>query len=334
MPLFETIPIETEEVRRLVQEHWGLELGNCIKASQNHTFIATSSKGDDNDKPIQFIVRVTPDPENNRSEGIQVELTLLDFLQSHSLSVCAAIPSQKTHSLMIREKDLDICVFNFAKGAPVVYTEWTWMTDRTYVTGVGRWMSRLHQLTRQFAQERPELVQKIRNWTELHDNLLAEAPVDPHDVELQKDPQAFGIIHGDINPSNYFWEAETQLPCVFDWDQMQMSWFAYDLAQPIWGVVMKKGDPDTPGWELANPELYTDWLLEGYESELPNGEKVDRAVLKRMLGLRRELYRRFCTKALDELDPESFMGKFCAKVVEWFRREDAANQEQQQQQQS
>ena len=59
MPLFENfIPIDREEVAKIVADHWEIELGPTIKASQNHTFLATKRSNQE----IKVIVRVTPDP--------------------------------------------------------------------------------------------------------------------------------------------------------------------------------------------------------------------------------------------------------------------------------
>lgn len=60
MPLFETVPINSLDVGRIVKENWELELGECLKASQNHTFVATRNSS-------RFAVRVTPDPTNKVS---------------------------------------------------------------------------------------------------------------------------------------------------------------------------------------------------------------------------------------------------------------------------
>ena len=77
MPLFETIPINHDEVRQIVHKHWDIALGKCLKESQNHTFLAESSSGQ------KFIVRVTPDPENKREKSTQLELKLLDYLTAN-----------------------------------------------------------------------------------------------------------------------------------------------------------------------------------------------------------------------------------------------------------
>jgi methylmalonyl-CoA mutase N-terminal domain/subunit len=48
MPLFEqSIPINRDEISKIVAQHWDIELGGIIKASQNHTFLATKKSNQD-----------------------------------------------------------------------------------------------------------------------------------------------------------------------------------------------------------------------------------------------------------------------------------------------
>ena len=318
MPLFESLPIDVDEVRQLVRSHWNVELGSCLKASQNHTFV-----GENKDKE-RFIIRVTPDPEKKRLSSTELEVALLQYLHAHDLPVCPSIPSSLTSSSVVVSGSLIVCLFNYAKGEPVVYTDWKWMTDRRIVVALGRWFARLHQLTRRFVDEQPELASRARLWTTLHDGVLAGVQVDERDRLSALDSTQFGIIHGDVNPSNYFWDEQIGMPSMFDWDQLQQSWFLYDLSAPIRGVVHleRNGSPiDQSPVPQANSQLYTEWILQGYEEE-NRGQTVDRLALQRMILIRRELYRRFCRLAVLELPPEHPMAKFCQMINECFDKEE------------
>eukprot|EP01105_Mastigella_eilhardi_P010145 TRINITY_DN2377_c0_g1_i1.p1 TRINITY_DN2377_c0_g1~~TRINITY_DN2377_c0_g1_i1.p1 ORF type:complete len:341 (-),score=91.44 TRINITY_DN2377_c0_g1_i1:744-1766(-) len=325
--LFSSTPVSEEAVRRAVADHWGLSLGACLKASQNHTFDAVR----DCAYPRRFVVRVTPETDDEssrkRQEALDVEAAFLDYLERHSLPVCAPVPSRVTGKEVVRvpvagdaAACLFICVFPYADGEPVLFQEYRWMTDREHVAGLGRWLGRLHCLSRQFAAEYPEVAARGRQWTQLHADLLA-------DVSITNSPgegvDVFGLIHGDVNPSNYFWDAAGGLPCMFDWDQLQRCWFMYDLAQPVWAVVMLAGagSPLDGGKAVpeADPARYTDWLVEGYEQETK--QWVDHGWLQQMVCLRRELYRRFCKLALHEVPADSVMGKFCAFITNWLETE-------------
>lgn len=317
MPLFDTTTIDVEQVRQLAHDHWGVELGECLKASQNHTFLAKKGTTE------KFVLRVTPDPENKRYDTIKLEVALLNYLYENKLPVCQAVQSSITSCAVVRSDPLILCLVTFATGEPIVFTDWKWMTDREIVVGLGRWFANLHKLTRRFAQEQPELAAHARLWTTLHEGVLSGVPVDERDRQVESDPEHFGIIHGDVNPSNYYWDPAVGMPCMFDWDQLQRCWFLYDLSAPVWGAIMleRTGSPiDRSPVPQANSKLYTDWLLEGYESN--GGLAVDREALQRMVIIRRELYRRFCRAAVLELPADHPMAGFCRFIVEFFDKEE------------
>jgi len=218
---------------------------------------------------------------------------------------------------MVLDNDNILCVFTYATGEEVVYQDWKWL-NKEIVVGVGKWFGLLHQHSKAFSKEHPDLAAKARHWKTLHDSILAEVVTDKQDDAIVGDAQHYGVIHGDVNPSNYFWDASLGMPFMFDWDQMQSCWFLYDLSAPIWGVYVleKKGNNGTPV-PTASVENYTNWLLEGYEPII--GSKVDRDALKRMIAIRRELYLRFCTRAVGEIeDKTSPMAVFCQSMVDFF----------------
>jgi Ser/Thr protein kinase RdoA (MazF antagonist) len=321
MPLYNTITVDENEVRRLISEHWNINLGKCLKSAQNHTYIATAETNSKvNESDLQkFIVRVTPDPDQSRVGPTNLELDLLQYLEDHNLPVCVAVPrNSSTKELILVENQNIIVVFKHARGEPVDFVAFKWMLEKERVVGVGRWMGKLHNLTRQYVQERPELVSHARHWTQLHDGVLKDVSVHPDDRGRESDPLAFSLIHGDVNPSNYFWIPERGLPDMFDWDQLQRSWLMYDLSQPIFGVEMLAGagNPFTGGeCPEANPNQFREWIVEGYEAE---GHKVDKQHLDRMILIRIELYRLFCSKGLAEVAPDSGLAKFFEFIMKWL----------------
>jgi len=319
MPLFETTPIDEARVRTLVREGWSLELGKCLKASQNHTYEATKEGTED-----KYIVRVTPDHQHERLESIRAEIDLLRYLHSKGLLVCPSVTTSKEpREELVQNDDVVIVVFNYARGAPVLdFVDFRWITDQRQPEGIGRWLAKFHALSKCYAKERPEMVEKFRGWRDLHDGILKDVPLDPADVASSNDPNSFGIIHGDVNISNFLWDTSSQLPIMFDWDQSQRAWYLYDLSSPIWTVITmaKGGNPiDKTPVPQADVQTYTEHLLRGYETE--SGEKVDRSALQRMIAIRRQLYKRFCKKAVDELPEDHSMAKFCAYMNTWLDKE-------------
>jgi hypothetical protein len=116
---------------------------------------------------------------------------------------------------------------------------------------------------------------------------------------------------------------------VFDTDQVQQGWWEYDLAQSAIASLMLHEAGSIPAGDpvpQAQPAFFLDRLVEGYEA-VAGAPRVDRARLARMLALRKDFYRRFCTRAQAEGDVPPAMAWFVAYVMErWFagNNDDAA----------
>lgn len=322
MPLFPKCNVDRDTLASITLQHWQVQLGELLRASQNQTFLAKSLS----DSNLSFIVRATPDPESKKTRSVQVEFAFLEYLKEHHLPVCPAVPSKLTGERVVKVGDLLVSVFTFAVGSPVDFCKWEWMA-KVQVVGVGRWLGKMHMLSKQFTKEHSDVFNNARDWTDLHDRILQGVPISQEDLNTIGNSDYFGLIHGDVHVGNYFWDDSVSMPCLYDWDQVQRCWFLYDVAQPIWSVMMLEGAgspfASTPEQKVSVPQAnsaqYTEWLIEGYEQEFTCG-KVDRLALARMVDLRRQLYTRFCQKALQdkEVEWDSAMGKFCRCLLRWL----------------
>ena len=300
MPLFcEAIPVNHEQVSKIVLENWNVRLGKCIKESQNHTFFA------ENDQE-QFIVRVTPDPISERFEQFKDEMSLILYMHNKGLGVCPPIAIKSNAKVyVIREGDLNISVFTLAKGKGLPFPEFRWMTDEKVVIATGRWLGQFHTFSKQFMIDCPEIANRMRMWNTLHDGVMSEYVPDEIDSKQINDPNKWGVLHGDVNPSNWFYCEEEDSLYVFDWDQCQQGWFMLDVAQTCHAPQMLKshgmpvnGDPVPE----ADPEKYNSLIIKGYEEAAGEGS-FDKAQLERMEINREEFYKRFCLRAQNEFVP-------------------------------
>jgi uncharacterized protein (DUF2252 family) len=155
----------------------------------------------------------------------------------------------------------------------------------------------------------------LTRWDDVHDGILRGSEPPP----LPDSPDHFGVIHGDLNPSNFHLirvEGESGVEIdVFDFDQCQVGWFLYDMSQPIFAVQMAchAGMPlSGDKVEGLDVDMFTEWLLEGY------GGEVDRQGLTACVALRRSLYERFCRRAKAEGDLPAGMAAFIDWVVAAF----------------
>jgi Ser/Thr protein kinase RdoA (MazF antagonist)/endonuclease/exonuclease/phosphatase family metal-dependent hydrolase len=264
---------------------------------------------------------------------------------------------------------ITVAVFEFSRGKPVDLAGTDWATDLSLARKCGAFLGSLHALTREFAAKTPEWAGQVRAVDELHDGLLAPSlrltfssvdgdaagerdvegvviasPLLSEDIEAfrLRDPQRVGVLHGDLNASNFFVVdglgdaavGDASSLSVFDWDQLQLGFWEYDLAQTLFAVHMlgRAGAvlAGTPV-ELANDEsCVVRALVSGYEAE--SGRPVALHTLQRMVELRRVFYETFCRRAVQELAPEGElirtelegMFAFMKYIVGWFDRERAA----------
>ena len=296
-----------------------------IKAAQNHTFEATSGQ---DDTQIKRVVRVTPDPQGKHLARITNEVAFVDYItKSGELShICGPLRSIDG-ALLVQEKGLILVVSEYAIGAPLDFLTYRWMTDESVVVAWGRWLAQFHILSRKFSAEHPTIARNIQRWDEMHHGILKGSAIHPDDEAVVGDIQHYGVLHGDLNVSNFFFAeaTETSPPTlsVFDWDQTQQGWYLWDVAQTLLTVHMLAGAGsvvDGTPVPLTNPAQFTAWMVQGYES-ITGANTVDLARLQRMLELRKHFYKTFCRKAQEQGEIPKDMEHFIHYINAWFDKE-------------
>jgi Ser/Thr protein kinase RdoA (MazF antagonist) len=317
MPLFDqTIEVSSNEVAQIVAANWNLQLGKIIKASQNHTFEAVEQS-----TGIKFVVRVTPDPEVKYQQRVEKELIFVNYCVASNKIQHICAPIKNIHgNYLIRSGDLLIIVSEWAKGAPLDFMSYRWMTDRNIVIAWGKWLAELHQVSKQFSVDHPETATTVQRWDQVHSCILEGSEIHSDDIAVMKDPEHYGVLHGDLNVSNLFFVDETQTLSVYDWDQTQQGWYLFDVAQSELAVYMLNEAGSLVDGSVvseANPVQFEEWMVEGYESVAGVGS-VDRARLTRMVNLRKHFYEKFCRTAVAQGDLPKDMEYFVKYVVGWF----------------
>ena len=174
------------------------------------------------------------------------------------------------------------------------------MRGEKVIKAWGRFFAQLHKISRNFGKEHPDVVKRIQKWDEIHCSILKGTKISPEDEAVVKDPQHYGVLHGDLNTSNIHYVDEKDILSVYDTDQVQVGWYLFDVAQACFTIVMlESGGMPISGTKVegANPKEFIDTIIEGYESE---GEKIDRDRLLRMIEVKKQLYLRFSKQALIE----------------------------------
>ena len=108
-----------------------------------------------------FQVRATPDPSGEQLQRIRNEMHLILYLAAARLEhVCPPIAvtahAAASASLgedfdagayVVHEAGLTLVVFEHARGEPVNFGDWLWVSDQAFARAWGRWMALLHQQT-------------------------------------------------------------------------------------------------------------------------------------------------------------------------------------------
>lgn len=349
MPLFNLkIDVDVNRITEVVSEHWGIQLGSVIKASQNHTYNASNSAG------IKFVVRVSL-AEDSSLHRVDDEITFVNFLVEHKLNhICAPVAktsrsneaNSRSDDFILNDRGLTVVVFEWAIGEPIDFMAYKHLTDRNLIFAWGATLAHMHRVSRLFTVAHPERSRRMQRWDQIHQGIMKGSVIHPDDEAVVSDPQHFGVIHGDLNCSNFFYCEKTRVLSVFDWDQTQQGWYLWDVAQACVSVhMLAEGGSLVDGSPVpeAQPERFITWLLEGYESVSCSnrdsngvGEEsvftaansvtsckpgsVDRTRLMRMIALRKSFYERFCRQAIEEGDVPADMMHFIEYVVRWFDR--------------
>ena len=116
---------------------------------------------------------------------------------------------------------------------------------------------------------------------------------------------------------------------VFDWDQVQLSWFLYDLSSVVFfPYMLTQAETWMDGQLTPSQDVYEqwfEWVASGYEDGLQEAvkdvttNKVNRDVFRRMVLLRRNFYVRFCRRALVEINEDIAMGKTDAETLQGMK---------------
>ena len=229
MPLFETtIEIDHKQVGQILMKNWKIKLGKLLKASQNHTF-----QGFSIDDSKKYSIRVTPDPEKKHVQRIEDQIMFVNYCIKSELKhlVSPIVPLTFQEKLFLVQGNLIIAVFEWARGSPLNFMEFRWMKDKAVINAWGRFFGEMHQISRKFSKDHPEIAKRIQNWDQIHCAILAGTKLHPDDLAVIDDPNHFGVLHGDLNCSNIYYVDDGDYLSVYDTDQVQRGFYLFDLAQ-------------------------------------------------------------------------------------------------------
>jgi Ser/Thr protein kinase RdoA (MazF antagonist) len=228
-----------------------------------------------------FILRLSFRPDRSIDQ-IRAELDFVEYLAGKGIQVSEPVPSRNGKLVeVIRAKGVDFRIAAFIKGEGIRVPDngYQYRTDapiEEYFQNWGQILAQMHQATKRY--EPPDHQIRRPGWFELHQNRLAltsELPDHLHLVRtriqstldaiqsLPKEPDAYGLIHGDFNDGNFTVDYSNGKITVFDFDDCCYFWFMYELAS-AWeggiGRTMFSNRDDRKSFM----EHYMDQVLQGY----------------------------------------------------------------------
>ena len=218
------------------------------------------------------ILRITH-ADHRQPEQIEAELHFILHLRDSGCPVAAPLPSNAGNWVEpVSDEDGDskfyAVVFEYL-AAPLV----RWGTDaenRKTLFELGRWLGIAHRASQSYV---PKDIARF-HWfnDDMYENPDQFFP--ESEPELRKEfgdlihwlnshpasPENYGLIHGDLNPSNYRVDGSKFI--AIDFDDCCYHWFAYDIA-----IAMMSSRP----LPVKYRHPYLQVVLEGYASERDPG---------------------------------------------------------------
>lgn len=220
------------------------------------------------------ILRITH--SSHRSEDqIIAELDWVNFLAEHAIPVARPWLSKNqrfTETFPVDNTYFTAVVFEFAPGQLIENAdpaEWNTGLFRS----MGQIIGSMHRITKEYHPA--HIPQRRPHWyeDELIENARQCLPPDQIQAadelgeilnqfnQLPASPDDYGLVHNDVNPTNF--HVENEKITLFDFDDCAYNWFINDIAvaMPLYSSMFLK-----PDWETQLCD-YIVSFMQGYEEE-------------------------------------------------------------------
>ena len=266
----------------------------------------------------EFILKLTHSIHRTPEEVLG-ELEWVNYLADGCIPVAPAVTSVKgnlTEVIDIEDSYFIAYAFEKAEGQRAEVSTW----DDALITKWGRMVGKMHSRTRTFTPSRKPL--KRKQWYEDpyrdFDSFVPSMQTGvleacrrhmAHLKALPTDRDSYGLIHSDLHHGNFF--VNDGSLTVIDFDDCQYSWFAFDIAIPLFYALTDSA----VGYD--NKEFARNFLgkfLSGYTQEFVLDEKWIRR-LPDFLKLREmEIY------GILIVDPMESMNEWCLRLLKDRRK--------------
>jgi Ser/Thr protein kinase RdoA (MazF antagonist) len=218
------------------------------------------------------VLRLT-EPIHRSREEIESELSWMSYLYSQKIQVVKPVVAlDKSFVSVVKDsnqKEYYAAVFEKAPGAFLKDDE----ISNELIRNWGRFVGRMNYITKGYRPTAGILLRQ--DWDNDESLAMARRSFDKSDklaylrmhellewmASLEKNPDSYGLIHGDLHQGNFF--VNQGRITAFDFDDSCYHWFAYDIVPPINSIYKNQ---DEGNFTIPKEEAL-DTFLEGYLSE-------------------------------------------------------------------
>ena len=250
----------------MISELWGGKIDQPIDEVENLVYNVKCNGRNE-------ILRLTHSSHRSEDDVI-AELDWVNYLAEHGVKVSVPIHSRNgrlTEIITVNSSYFIACVFERAPGDFIKSDSTEWNTD--FFQSWGRTIGRMHALAKTYNPEHlkkkrfewimAEILVKAKKFVPLSEmQILQELEQVLQNISSwPKSPDSYGLVHNDLNPSNFF--VHNGEITVFDFDDCCYTWFIWDIAETLPFYSQKLANV---GWKETIQEVFFHFMV-GYIKE-------------------------------------------------------------------
>lgn len=220
-----------------------------------------------------FVLRITPIAHRNYDD-IKSEVDFMIYLKENGVRIAAplsGLDSEYVYQVQFNDAQWVLAAFELAVGEDFMMRV---ETPERFVQ-IGKTLGQIHRLSKSY---KPRSLKPRRQWYQNQHIVKAPEIFYNYDKELcrifdkymtmmmdlPKNEEVFGLIHGDYLLSNYFFSGNEIT--VFDFDDCEYSWYLTDLAVCILFYLIG-AEPAGLMSRKKEAEKWFAYLIKGYLAE-------------------------------------------------------------------
>lgn len=260
----------SESILHEAANKFGFQTNNLTNLHGFQNFVYEASRAEQS-----YILRISH--SSHRSDVmIQAELDWINFLSDHGVRAAKPVPALTGEWLIRIEHGNSYFTATSFEKAVGMKPDWRLYSDDQRLTEqLGRITGRIHALSKKY--EIKDGSPRRCDWYENHYltkfssyipdsylNLIEKTNQFIHRLtEMPKDHHSYGLIHGDIHINNFHIDKDELT--LFDFDECEYSWFASDIANPLFYATPLPSDGKEKRTLIA--QRFYNHFMEGYAKE-------------------------------------------------------------------